>query len=134
MKLYSKQLNSLEELRREKRMLKRAIKESEKEGFFPGSKKEGKENSDETGDILSAATGLFSGSPLGSLAMAVGMPLLKQAAGKKIAKSGGKILGSLLKEVGFSYLKWKAVELGIKGVKQVIKKRKEKMEKQKAHR
>jgi hypothetical protein len=132
MKLYSKQLNSLEELRREKRMLKRAIKESEKEGFFSGSKKE--KDGDDTGDILSAATGLFRGSPLGSLAMAVGMPLLKQTAGKKIAKSGGKILGFVLKEVGFSYLKWKAVELGIKGVKQVIKKRKEKMEKQKAHR
>lgn len=127
MKLYRKQLNSLEELRYEKRMLKRAVKNSEKEGFFStgASDKKTEPEADDMPGILSVVGDLLGSSSIGGMALSVGLPILKQVAGKKILKSSGGILKTVVKEVGFSYVKWKAVELGIKGVRHLIKKNKE---------
>lgn len=125
MKLYTKQLNSIDELKREKQRLKKELKEKEQKGFFslsdvlPGNDAPGK------GDgIINKAAGMLGGSGITGLLMNIGGPLLSMATGK--AKN--KILKTVAKEFLGGYVKWKAVELGYRAVKMAVNKAKKKAE------
>lgn len=126
MKLYNKQLNSVEELLREKQQLKVELRKADAEGLFslddiiPASGN--KENKGETSgevDIAGLATGLLSSLGNKDSLLAIGLPLLK-AAGSQLEKG---LMKKILKEVGFGYAKWKAIELAFKGAKYLIDKK-----------
>lgn len=126
MKLYNKQLNSVEELLREKQQLKAELRKADAEGLFslddiiPASGN--KENKGETSgevDIAGLATGLLSSLGNKDSLLAIGLPLLK-AAGSQLEKG---LMKKILKEVGFGYAKWKAIELAFKGAKYLIDKK-----------
>ncbi|OJW83514.1 MAG: hypothetical protein BGO69_08570 [Bacteroidetes bacterium 46-16] len=135
MRLYRKQLNSIEELRREKAALQLLRKKTEQEDIFsmkdivPSFGK--KEKSDKDDEYRKEAEGLFASvkDMLGGLDIATLLPLilnpLEAIAGKKIRN---KIILPLLKELVGSYLKWKAVELGFDAIKHFAKKKKKKRE------
>jgi len=127
MKLYNKQLNSLDELRLEKQRL-RAKKRNTDELFslddiIPGksaTKADGDEEQREGGlDIAELASGLISAVGNRDMLMSVGMPLL-QLVGSQMEKG---VVKKILKEVGFGYAKWKAIELAFKGVKHLVDKK-----------
>lgn len=127
MKLYNKQLNSLEELKLEKQRL-RAKKRNADELFslddiIPGksaAKADGDGERGEGGlDIAELASGLISAVGNRDMLMTVGMPLL-QLVGSQMEKG---VVKKILKEVGFGYAKWKAIELAFKGVKHLVDKK-----------
>ncbi|OSZ79529.1 hypothetical protein CAP35_15145 [Chitinophagaceae bacterium IBVUCB1] len=127
MKLYNKQLNSIEELRREKQQLKAALRQSDKEGLFsvddilPAKKDKTKAGNDESNgiDIAGIATALLSSLGNKDTLLSVGLPLLK-VAGSQLEKG---MVKKILKEVGLGYAKWKAIELAFKGVKHLVDKK-----------
>ncbi len=132
MRLYRKQLNSLEELRREKAALLLLRKKTEEENLFdpkdlvPSFTKKDKGHSEEqtsdNGDILDMLKGVA-----GDIGIANLLPLilnpLEALAGKKLRE---KVLLPLAKEMLGGYLKWKAVELGLKALKHFAKKSRKK--------
>lgn len=126
MKLYNKQLNSVEELLREKQQLKAELRKADAEGLFSlddiipatGNKENKGETSGEV-DIAGLATGLLSSLGNKDSLLAIGFPLLK-AAGSQLEKG---LVKKILKEVGFGYAKWKAIELAFKGAKYLIDKK-----------
>lgn len=128
MKLYNKQLNSLEELKLEKQRL-RAKKRNADELFslddiIPGksaAKTNSEEEESEGGglDIADLASSLISAVGNRDMLMSVGMPLL-QLVGSQMEKG---VVKKILKEVGFGYAKWKAIELAFKGVKHLVDKK-----------
>ncbi|MBL7682345.1 MAG: hypothetical protein JNK00_03205 [Flavipsychrobacter sp.] len=126
MKLYNKQLNSVEELLREKQQLKAELRKADAEGLFSlddiipatGNKENKGETSGEV-DIAGLATGLLSSLGNKDSLLAIGLPLLK-AAGSQLEKG---LVKKILKEVGFGYAKWKAIELAFKGAKYLIDKK-----------
>lgn len=126
MKLYNKQLNSVEELRLEKQKLKAEIKKADATSFFsiddiiPGTKPTTEKEAPK--DIMGMATNILSSLANKETLLAVGMPLLSILTGG-VQKA---VVKKVLKEVGLGYIKWKAVELGYKGVKTILKKTTEK--------
>jgi hypothetical protein len=122
MKLYHKQLNSLEELKIEKQRLKAVLSKTEKEGFISmndilPAKKEGEGN-----DWASQLTGLLDGVGAKELVTSLAGPALGLL-GDKIEKH---TLKKIAKEFLGSYVKWKAIELGYTGIRALIEKRKKK--------
>ncbi|MFN4248421.1 MAG: hypothetical protein ACK4EY_11890 [Flavipsychrobacter sp.] len=128
MKLYNKQLNSLEELKLEKQKLRAEMRKADADGFFsvddiiPGrsANKEASEEQESGGlDIAGIAGSLLSAIGNKDMLLSVGMPLLKLA-GNQLEKG---LVKKILKEVGFGYAKWKAIELAYKGVKHLVDKK-----------
>jgi hypothetical protein len=131
MKLYPKKLNSLEELKREKQVLKYAKKHTTSNGFLPfekikgeGSMTAAEPNAFNQSDVLSIFGDLATSKSLTSAALSLGLPLLKLA-GRKAEKGvfrtvGGEIIGG--------YLKWKVIQFAFKRIKGMMssKKKKEK--------
>jgi len=124
MRLYSKKLSSLHELRREKQSLKKQINGKEKA-------REDKDTPEEKENFI---TGLLSGVTSGSLLTTVlnvaptifdlvkGRALkskVRQTVAPKTDKNG--ILGTVVKEFVGGYVKWKVLELAFKGIKIVLK-------------
>lgn len=120
MKLYSRQLNSLDELKQEKKMLKDRLKQTESEGFFslsdilPVSK-------DGDDGLMSKLTGMLNDADTKELIMSLAGPALG-ALGNKVEK---QTLKKIAKEFLGSYVKWKAIELAYKGVKMLMDKNKD---------
>lgn len=122
MKLYSRQLNSLEELKREKQALKAQIAHAESEGFFSLSDiMPGKKDGD-SGDVLSQLGGILGGNDTKDLLGAIAGPALGLI-GDKIEK---QTLKKIAKEVLGSYVKWKSIELAYAGVRMLLDKYKHK--------
>ncbi len=127
MKLYNKQLNSIEELRREKQKLKADLQSADKQGLFslddllPGNSKSNSkaDNNAEGVDIAGIATNLLSSLGNKNTLLSVGLPLLK-VAGNQLEKG---VVKKILKEVGLGYIKWKAIELSVKGIKHMVDKK-----------
>ena len=131
MRIYPKKLRSIEDLEREKKLLKKESKNMDIDALlsFDGILGKNKKGKDEEGSFLDF---LPVSNPL--------VDLLVKFVRKKLAKIGrsdtevlpgekkqkGK---NLLKTVAFEfiggYLKWKAIELSYKGIRHLIKKRKE---------
>jgi len=142
MKIYPKQLKSLQELKQEKARLLQQRAKTESEDLFsfddilPSFGKKEKEEvtdraeHDETTaweNIAGTLSDLLNSDLLkGVLGSAGGV--LTGIAGKKLRE---KVLMPLLKEVVLGYAKWKAVELGFSAAKLFVKSRKEKKRKEK---
>jgi hypothetical protein len=127
MKLYNKQLNSIEELRREKQKLKADLQSAYTQGLFslddllPGNSTSNSkaDNNAEGVDIAGIATSLLSSLGGKNTLLSVGLPLLK-VAGNQLEKG---VVKKILKEVGLGYIKWKAIELSVKGIKHMVDKK-----------
>lgn len=135
MRFYPKKLHSIKDLEREKRRLQKEVKLLEEEDFFSlkGSKKSKDDDDDDDGggswidllpisnplvkSLLPLAQGLFAASS---------RKKQKQQFTAGEEKNGKNILLTIGKDVLMSYLKWKAIELSYKGIKVIVKKRKEK--------
>jgi hypothetical protein len=143
MKFYKKRLYSLEDLRREKRALKKAVKETGNGILHPFSggndepaqpKKKKSTQSDEAEqasgsiDFIGLATNFISTNPMIS---AILLPVVKKY-GFQAGKAGAKVGYKILKEVVIGYLKWKAIELSVKGAAQLVKNQKEKKKRKRA--
>ena len=139
MDFYPKKLDGLAALRKEKEKLKAEADEMEAEGFFSLSNLTGsaaQQAEDKSG-------GEESDSPNGLLAMLLPMagPVFSNISSFLPTMGGGlasmvkgrakNILFSVGKEVIGGYLKWKAVELSVKGVRYLVKKAKEKRQENK---
>jgi hypothetical protein len=122
MKLYHKQLNSLDELKLEKQRLKAVLNKTEQEGFISMNdilplKKEG-----DNKDLVSQLTGLLDNVGAKELVMSLAGPALGLL-GDKIEKH---TLKKIAKEFLGSYVKWKAIELGYAGIRALIERNKKK--------
>lgn len=112
MSLYNKNLRSLEDLKREKLLLKAQadnainnLLSTNKTGEINLSDPDKKFG---VGDAVKAGIDIFTSKGMINTAVAVAMPILSLA---KI-KVEKKVITSVAKEVLGSYLKWKAVQLG----------------------
>lgn len=118
-RLYHKNLNSLDALRQEI-----AIKKAEAKATFSGVSDilpgAGNERGPEASDIISAGLDVFTSKGIGNKLWALAVPAL-QLAGRKLEKD---ILKSFAKEFLVGYAKWKAIELGYKAASSFFPKRK----------
>lgn len=131
MKLYKKKLRTITELEQEKKRLKAAMSDIEKDRLFTveGMLEEA------TGDIskkleTTGLPGMLQDTLMPALSSVLGSDSILGSAKKKKNKKGSTgvsgMLGSIAKEFLGGYLKWKAVELSFKGIKMVISKQKKK--------
>jgi hypothetical protein len=135
MRMYPKKLRSLEELKREKQVLKYARAQTSKEDFFDIKAIKLPKAASSKGDagILSLLGDLLTSKSFSDILLTVGLPVLK-IAGRKTQKS---VIKKLATEIIGGYAKWKLVQMGIRGVRlfmkmQQTKKQKQKQEKQEA--
>lgn len=135
MKLYSKKLRGIEDLEREKKRLKKQAKQLDKEDFMSLGKTGDKKKSGSAEKSSSLLEMLPIDNPIISLLLPIiEKKLLSRIGGGK--ESSRKLVDTgapkkniplfIAKEFIGGYLKWKAIELSYKGVKRLIKKRKEK--------
>ncbi|WP_276132367.1 hypothetical protein [Polluticoccus soli] len=127
MRLYPKKLNSLEELKREKQVLKYARKHSKPEGFMDMIPKPSAKE-DKQSDILSFAGDLLTSRSTIDTLMTLGLPMLKLV-GRKTEKS---FLKTVVGEVFGGYIKWKVLQMGVRGVRLLVHMQKEKAKKKEA--
>ena len=142
MKLYSEKLNNLKDLEREKRQLKKELRDLEEEDFFSlssllgGTDDSGKgKNKKEKGQ--EASGGIMDMLPMLSPVIGMVWPLIQSRLVARPAKNAAKtanteerparnVIKKVAIEIITGYLKWKAIELSYKGIKVIIKKQKEK--------
>lgn len=134
MKLYPKKLHSLSELEREKKTMKYALKQIDIEDMFSlGGLLDNSKGKNETEKNTSPLNGLL-GSPLFGTIMNVVVPMLKKRSSQKEKADKNEephkknIVKSAAIELIGGYLKWKAVDLSIKGIKKLLHKKKDKQD------
>ena len=143
MGFYRKRLNGIDDLERERKALRKEREELEQEEFFSlkdlfgagKSRVQGKSHSEDNTDDKEKDAGIAGLESLLGLLPTAATPLLsiltgmlENTVGIAVGKKGKHIALKLAREVIVGYLKWKAVELGYKGAKHLIKKKKEKRE------
>ena len=116
-KLYSKKLRSLDELRREKALKKKAASESF-DLLTPGPA---------SGDFFPAMIDVVTSKGVINKLFALALPVLKLA-GNKVEKN---ILKRLAIEVLSGYAKWKGTEIGLKALFRFVRQRRDKHAKDK---
>ena len=142
MGFYRKKLSGVDDLERERKALLKEKEELENEEFFSlegilgrgkkGDKGKGGDtaaNEDEGG--LPGLDSLVALLPMAGPLVNIVTGIVGDKAGdlgSVIGKKGKGIALKLVKEVIGGYLKWKAIELGYKGIRQLLKKTKEKQE------
>jgi len=124
MKLYRKQLNSLEELKRERIRLKYERKHSNAQDLFSKSVKSHSDKEDSGNGILPIILGLLGGGSMLQTVLTVGGPLLKMMAKGKPKR----IAGSLVKRIIITFIIGKGIQLAVKGISRYVKAGKEKKE------
>ena len=144
MRIYPKKLRNIEDIEREEALLQKKSRELDKEEFFSfngllskkkakGKKKEKPEDEDEDGertwiDLLPISN------PLTRMVVKMGWRTLTKRNNPKMENYSGyahrKYRRIKLKAIAFEfiggYLKWKAIELSYKGIRHIIRKRREK--------
>ena len=136
MRLYPKRLQNIKDLEQEKKRLLKQVRILDEEDILSFKKPEEKTGkSEKSGSILDLMQG---GNPIVSalLALAQKKLLAKDDSGKKPQKKSiqadpvekKNILLPIAKEFIGGYLKWKAIELSYKGIKIIVKKRKQRKE------
>jgi hypothetical protein len=118
MKIYHKQLNSVKELRREQKRLKKRKAEAERKAA------ESKTAETSSGFDAGMLGSLIGAKSIPEVLAAVGMPIAKRV----LAKTGKGILKKVAKEVLGGYLKWKAIDTGINLAMRFIRRQKQKAE------
>ncbi|MEO6832916.1 MAG: hypothetical protein ABI378_10520 [Chitinophagaceae bacterium] len=135
MRAYRKELNNLEELRRERIRIKAELKHSSAiELLNPFSKASGTKNSSKANNgIWGTISGVLSADNQLQTGVALGKQLLKMLRKRKEKananfikgdKKKDSILAGIAKEVIVGYLIGKAVQLSFKGIKALIRKKK----------
>lgn len=127
MKLYSKQLNNLEALKREKHVMKYALKHSD--DWLNIKAMMGKSDSTDTaagaglfGTLISA----FGSKSLFNTIIAIAPPVLTLISkNSSFFKKRKNPLESIAKEVIGGYIKWKAVQLAYRGIMSLVKSNKD---------
>ena len=134
MRLYPKKLNSLEELRKEKHKLLQHKHEIDLvpnlswdmlKGNSPSATKDSK---DDGNAIIDMIAGVVEGGSIAS----IGMSVLQSVRKFKLPKAVGNLLYPIAKDVALAYVRWKAIELGYKGMRMIIEKRRKKKQQQQA--
>lgn len=142
MGFYRKKLNGVDDLARERVALLKEKEGLENEQFFSlegilGNGKKGDKGKDEDAAVneeegeLPGLDSLLALLPAAAPLVNIVMGMVGDKAGDlgaAIGKKGKNIALKLAKEVIGGYLKWKAIELGYKGIRQLLKKTKEKQE------
>lgn len=126
MKLYRRQLHSVEELRREKLRLQYEKLHTNHKDFFP-VREHGKPDHKAGSNFVDFLGGLATAQGPVQTWLTLARPLLR-AVGKK--KAPKKILTNIAREVLLGYAKWKLVEMAYRGVRMYVKRyqRKKEME------
>jgi hypothetical protein len=136
MKLYSKQLHSLEELKREQHVLRYAKKHTDDWLNFKDLDKDKEDAEDAAGaGMLGTLLSAVGSKSMFSAALAMAPPILTLMSKK--SSSGRKRnnpLEKLAKEVILGYVKWKAIQMAYRGVMLVVKSNKSNEHKEKEHR
>ena len=149
MALYPKKLTSIEDIEREKKLLRKQMLQMESEplfsadGFMDGLKAAmpGKGKSKGGGGFLSSLLGMLPvANPLVETLIGVVQSRLNSAGAAKASKKKEKevvaeeekpkkhIVKKVVIEIVTGYLKWKAIELSYKGVRYIIRRSKERKE------
>lgn len=138
MKLYPKRLNNVAELKREKKLLKEEQKNADLHHLFStgGAGEDAEESEPAAGSLMGMALSLLGSESLLGAAMKHGPSLFRLFSKKKARQEYApppteddkqpSFIMKAIKEVGFGYLKWKAIELSFKGIKKLINARKHK--------
>jgi hypothetical protein len=124
MGLYHKQLNSVADLRREKKRLKIDRKVARKNAEAVEQAKEGSEEGNPLASFISMAGELLSSKSTKSALSGIAMPLFSMALGR--AKHG--FLQKAAKEVIGGYIKWKAIDYGVTLAMRFIRRQKNKVD------
>jgi hypothetical protein len=119
MKLYPKQLNSLQELKQEKERLSLSIGNNAHQANSINTPAENSRVADVS--YMGIILDLLSNDLIGSALLKLGLPMFKKA-----GKFAGKNVFGLGKEVFGGYLKWKALELGYRWMRRYLNKDKNK--------
>ena len=139
MKLYPKELKSLKDLEKEKKMLKKQARRLDKEDIFSVNGLLGKGKAkDKDKDDDDHKNSLLDLIPISNPIVSVLLGVLQRRlmGGKKLSGKQGftpahsnpvaGIAMKIGKEFIGGYIKWKAIELAFKGAKMIVKKVKEK--------
>lgn len=122
MKMYTKKLNSLEELKREQQVLRYAAKHTGSEdwlNFKDLGMKDSSADAAGAGMMGTLISALGSKSLLNSV-LAMAPPLLTMAT-KSGHRRKSNVMERMAKEVLFGYVKWKAIQMTYRGVMMVFK-------------
>lgn len=125
MKLYTKNLTSLAALRQERQRLKAANKATTSNMLDNNSvgANSDTDNNFDFAHLVNAGIDILSSKTIVDRAMAIGMPLLN-IAGIRLEK---KLIKTVGKELLFGYLKWKAVEIGLRTTSTFIEQKRNKL-------
>ncbi len=139
MGLYHKHLKGVDDLKREKLALLKEKEELASEPFFsldgilgkdkkePKAQEDASEDGDGSGfgieDILNLLPVL---SPALTLVGSIAGKVFSKGKGEKGGKKGQGFIPKVAKELIWGYVKWKAIELAIKGVRHMIQKKENK--------
>lgn len=124
MKLYRRQLNSVEELRREKLRLEYEKLHTSREDFFP-VREHGRPDHKSTSNFMDFLGGLGTSKGPFQMWLTLAKPILR-AINKKAKPQ--KVLGNIAKEVLLGYAKWKVIEMAYRGIRSFIKRQQRKHE------
>lgn len=126
MKLYSKKLNSLADLKKEKQKQILLSKKNAPKNWFTLNKESSNQQTakqETTSSFIFDTLSSFIGNTSSLSPFLKLIPeMIKTQGSTKIGRS----IWGVIKEIGAGYLKWKAFELGLKGVKSVMKTKEEK--------
>ena len=137
MSLYPKRLRNMDDLERERRALKREIKQLDKEEFLSVEGLLNKQSWGGETDIFDTIIDML---PIANPLVKSGVGIVKDILKKRNAKAtkhkaestehkGRGIVARAAREFIGGYIKWKAVELSFKGLRYLVKKRSERKQK-----
>ena len=115
MKLYAKKLHSLEELKREKHVLRYAAKHSDDLLSFKDLGKNTSTDEAAGAGMLGTLISAFGSKSLFNSVLAMAPPLLALIS-KRSSRRKKNPIESLAKEVLFGYVKWKALQMAYRGI------------------
>ena len=123
MKLYSRQLHSLEELKREKHVLKYTAKHTEDWLSFNNMKHDTDAGQAAGAGMLGTLISALGSKSAFSTLLAIAPPLLTMFSKKDHGKGKKKHnpIERLAKEILLGYIKWKAVQIVYRGIMKIIK-------------
>jgi hypothetical protein len=116
MKLYPRQLRSMEELKREKSVLKYVRRQTTKENLLPIDAGVPGSGTGPGGGLMAALGGLMGARTLFDGALAAGLPLLRYMP----MRTQKNVLRTVAREFIGGYLRWKMIQMGYRGLKMII--------------
>ena len=119
MKLYRKQLHSLEELKREQHVMKYAVKHTDDWLSLKEMSKGTRPKDAAALGMLGSVISAVSSRSLFSSALTI-VPAILNLLPRKEAKKKKGVLESLAKEVLLGYLKWKAIQMSYRAVMMLV--------------